>query len=123
MASNIYKFLHWKYAEDRNCWDFVREFLIEIGGYPENVLPPKSGINPQDKKSMTKAAESVCLGLVDCDREEFSIACHFVGRTMWHVGVVYNNKIWHVGETTGVRMDSPRSFESQLTTVYKKWQG
>jgi hypothetical protein len=113
------KFDSWQYRDDRNCWDFVREFLIDVGGVPAECLP-KYGIAPSDKKSMTEAAQSIESGFVDSEPVDFAIACHYIGNTIIHVGVVYNGYVLHTGAKHGTKKNTIKAFERLCQkTVYR----
>lgn len=116
---NTRKFETWRYSDDRNCWEFVRQFLFSCTELECDQLP-KFGILPSDKKSMTKASISVFKPFIECKPIDLSIACHYSGKVLYHVGIVYNNEVWHVGEKTGMRRDSIKRFESLAPkTTYK----
>ena len=113
------KFTTWQYRDDRNCWDFVREFLIEKAGISAEHLP-KYGILPEDKQSMTAAANSIRGGFIDCDPVNFAIACHYIGHTIIHVGVVYNGYVLHTGSKFGTKKSTIKAFEKMCQkTVYR----
>lgn len=113
------KFDTWQYRDDRNCWDYVREFLIEKAGIGAEFLP-KYGISPKDKKAMTEAADSIKSGFIDSAPVNFAIACHYVGNTIIHVGVVYNGYVLHTGAKLGTQKTTIQAFEKMCQkTVYK----
>lgn len=106
----IDKFDLWQYRENANCWDFVRAFLIERAGIDAADVP-RFGICPDDKKAMTKASAGVRRSFSESGPEQFAIACHYVGRVLYHVGVVDGGIIRHTGKQTGTRKDSIKEFE------------
>lgn len=109
------KFELWQYRSDHNCWDFVREWLIDNAGVPACDVP-KFGICPNDKGSMTKAAVGVECNFTESKPVDHAIACQYRLGTLWHVGIVYNGMVWHVGSKTRFRRDKIDVFES----MYKK---
>ena len=109
----------WKYTDNHNCWDFVREFLIDRAGVPSEDVP-KYGICPTDKKAMTKAAREVQKTFTLCEPQQYAIACHFVGRVIIHVGVVDGDIIRHTGKVQGTTKSTVRDFEAMAQkTIYK----
>ena len=93
------KFSAWQYRDDHNCWHFVRAWQIERCGVPESALPEHKGINPEDKRSMTKAAVLVMSEYSRCQPEEGAIACQFRDNVLLHVGVVHNGLIANVNKS------------------------
>lgn len=109
----------WQYSDSHNCWDFVREFLISRAGIPREDVP-KYGICPDDKKAMTKAAASVDRSFYDCEPLQNSIACHYVGRLIIHVGIVDGGMIRHTGKKLGTTKSTIKEFEAMAQkTTYK----
>ena len=109
----------WKYSEFHNCWDFVREFLIDRAGVPPEDVP-RYGICPDDKKAMTLAARSVEKTFNPCEPRQFAIACHFIGKTIIHVGVVDGGRIRHTGKNRGTTKSTIKDFEALAPkTIYK----
>lgn len=116
---NIDKFDTWQYREDRNCWDYVREFLIEIAGVPEEDVPV-FGICPDHKKEMTEASKGVERSFIDSGPSQYAVACHYIRGTLYHVGVVDNGLVRHTGRKTGTRKDKIKRFEAMAErTEYK----
>lgn len=112
-------FQRWRYTDDDNCWEYVRQFLIREAGVESHLLP-KFGICPSDKKSMTKAYLNVKRSFVDSDPVDFSVACCLRGRLIDHVGIVYNDKVWHTGSKTGTQCLSIERFENlSPRTIYQ----
>jgi hypothetical protein len=90
-------YLIWSYREDNNCWDYVRHWLINR----YNVDPaeiPKYGIHPNNKGAMTNEYSKVKIFFVESDPVEGSVACHFMGRVLHHVGIVIDGQVREVGE-------------------------
>jgi len=113
------KFDCWKYSDFHNCWDYVREFLIDRAGVPSEDVP-KYGICPDDKKAMTLAARNVEKTFTLCEPQQFAIACHFMGKIITHVGVVDGDRIRHTGRTQGTTKSTIKEFESMSPkTIYK----
>lgn len=118
------KFDVWQYRDDRNCWDYVREFLIERVGIKESDAPSYE-ISPNDKRAMTKAARGVARNFEICGPEHGAVACHYVGRTIVHVGIVDGGIIRHTGKATGTIKSTIAEFEAMAQrTEYRryKWQ-
>jgi len=109
----------WKFKDDANCWDFVREFLLENTDIPEFDLP-RYGIHPNSKKEMTAASRAVNSTFIECGPIQFAIACHFVKNTLFHVGVVDCEKVRHTTRQLGTLKESVGSFERRSSiTKYK----
>lgn len=120
------KFDIWKYSDNHNCWDYVREYLIERAGVPAEDVP-KYGICPDDKKAMTAASKDVEKSFIDCGPEQYAIACHYFGETIIHVGVVDKNYVRHTSRKRGTMKSTIKEFEAMCQkTIYKKheslWQ-
>jgi len=108
----------WKYSETSNCWDYVREYLIEKGFPPEDF--PKSGIAPSDKRGMTKQAEIIQLKFVECGPINNAIACHYHGRVLRHVGVVDGLYVRHTNDWCGTMKVRIKQFERMAQkTIYR----
>ena len=115
---NVKWYSLWKYKDDSNCWDYVREWMIREAKIPAEDVP-KFGICPQDKPSMNEAYLEVRKGFELCEPQQFAIACNCKGRMIDHVGVVYNDKVWHTAETMGTQALSLKAFESLAPqTIY-----
>jgi molybdopterin synthase catalytic subunit len=113
------KFDIWKYRDNANCWDYVREFLIERAGVPSSDVP-KYGIAPDNKREMTKAANDVKQTFIDSEPVQHAVACHYVGRTIIHVGVIDNGYVRHTGKKTGTMKSTIKEFEAMCQkTIYK----
>lgn len=113
----------WQYREDNNCWDFVREWLIENGVPAEDV--PKYGIHPDNKLEMHSAHKNVKRTFVECRPRHGAVACHYVGKILYHVGVIDGDMVRHTGKTIGTRLDSINAFEALAPTtkyfIHKIW--
>lgn len=112
------RFDHWQYRDDNNCWDYVREFLIEKANVPPDDIP-KFGICPRNKTAMTEAACQLMPNFVDSDAVDFAIACRYSGRVLQHVGVVYRGIIRHVGCPKSLKLESIKDFERVGTVKYR----
>lgn len=113
------KFEIWQYRDDRNCWDYVREFLIERAGVPAKDVP-KFGISPEDKRSMTKASEDVKKTFYDSDPINYAVACHYLRGILIHVGIVFEGRVWHTSKHNGTTKSTIKEFEAMASrTVYK----
>jgi hypothetical protein len=106
----------WRYTDDSNCWDLVRQWLVGVG-VPECDVP-KYGIIPSNKKAMTKAANDVKTNFVDCGPVQNAIACHYRGRTILHVGIVDGGMVRHTSRS-GTMKTKICEFERQAKTIYK----
>lgn len=100
----------WQYRDDNNCWDFVREYLIDKAGISSEDLP-KFGICPSNKRAMTKAAIAVRRGFVECGPVQYAVACQYHGKVLDHVGIVDAGKVRHVGKTHGHKRDKIDLFQ------------
>ena len=107
----------WQYRDDHNCWDFVREFLIEKAGIDSDDVP-KFGICPKNKREMTSAARSVATAFKRSKPVQYSIACQYIKNSLFHVGIVDNGMIRHSGEKTGTRTDTIEDFEKVGRVIY-----
>lgn len=114
------KFDIWKYGDNSNCWDYVREFLIIKAGLPPDDLP-KFGILPNNKKAMTNASKSIDSNFMECGREQWAIACQYIGNVLIHVGVVDNGLVRHTSKDNGTLKSSFEDYEKMCRqTIYKK---
>jgi hypothetical protein len=113
------RFDTWQYRSDANCWDFVREWLIERLGVPEKDVP-KYGICPNDKTSMHKAAHDEVIPQFEVTSPiNGAIAAHYLGSTLYHVGVVDGNFVRHTNSKSGTRKDPIKAFERMASkTIY-----
>lgn len=119
LGLNTSKYELWQYRDDANCWDYVREFLLDFTDVPEEDVPPFT-IHPDDKKNMTGASLGVAGNFVDCTPRDYAIACQYHGVSLIHVGVVYGGRIWHSGRKCGTRRDKIKLFERlSQKTVYR----
>lgn len=112
------KFDLWKYSDNSNCWDYVREWLIERAGVPEDAVP-RFGILPSDKKSMTEAYRGVKGRFVECGPEQNAVACQYSGKLLIHVGVVDGNYVRHTGRQKGTTKEKISDFEKMKTVYFK----
>lgn len=116
------KFDVWQYRDDRNCWDFVREFLIERLGVSVDHAPIYD-IHPDDKKAMTLAARGVAKNFDVCDPEHGAVACHYQGNAIIHVGVIDGNMVRHTGRDTGTMKSTIAEFEGMAQrTEYRRYK-
>lgn len=116
------RFDTWRYSSHSNCWDFVRAFLLEHTSIPESDLP-RFGIAPDNKRAMTRASREVKKGFVECSPRNFAIACHYVGRTLIHVGVVDGEYVRHTNEH-GTKKTKINEFEAMSQrTIYRIHHG
>jgi hypothetical protein len=114
--------LLWQYRDDNNCWDFVRAILTKEFNVPLDAVP-KFGICPSDKTSMTSAYQAVKQGFKRIKQPvDGAVACHFHGRTLVHVGVVMDGKVYHASSHSGTRKNSIKTFSRISTTGYYQWQ-
>lgn len=108
----------WKYSDTSNCWDFVREWLIDVGA--NELSLPRFGICPTDKRSMTKASKNVIIGLQECGPIQNAIACHYHDKVLFHVGIVDGRHVRHANQKSGLRRDTIKRFESMAQkTIYR----
>lgn len=108
----------WKYSNNSNCWDYVREYLLEHTNIPERDIP-KYGILPSNKRAMTKAANVVSESFIECNPKQYAIACHYQGNTILHVGIVDGEYVRHTSYN-GTMKSKIKDFEKMASkTVYK----
>lgn len=112
------KFDLWIYSDTSNCWDYVREWLIDKAGVPEEHVP-KFGILPTNKLAMTKAYSVVKPMFIECAPEQNAVACQFVGRALVHVGVVDGPFVRHVSSKKGAIKDKISEFQKHKTVFFK----
>jgi len=108
----------WRYSDNANCWDYVREFLIDRAGIPAEAVP-RFGILPSDKRGMTKAHNMLKPKFVRCGPEQYAIACQYFGRVLVHVGVVDNGMVRHTSSKKGTTNQKISDFEKSPTVYYK----
>jgi hypothetical protein len=121
-SPNLNRWLTWQYRDNNNCWDFVCAVLKQEFNVPASALP-KFGICPNNKREMTRAYHSVKAAFVPTHQpQEGAIACHFIGNTLHHVGVVMGGKIWHASSKAGTRKDSISAFTRIAKTGFYQWQ-
>ena len=102
----------WKYTDDNNCWEYVRQFLIiEAGIDPEDV--PKFGICPSNKREMTKASIEVAKNFAESGPVQFAVACQFHGKLLNHVGIIDCGLVRHTGKACGTKKEKISGFESK----------
>lgn len=107
--------LAWQYRDDHNCWDFVRECLLKVG--VPDVDIPKYGIHPNNKSEMTKASIDVAKTFVECGPINFAVASEYRGKTIIHVGIVYNGYIYHASKSKGAIKSRIKDFENTCHTI------
>ncbi|EPP5594125.1 phage tail protein [Vibrio cholerae] len=89
---------HGRDASGVDCWGFVRLVRHHHHGLP--LLASFGAVAPDDKQGMTDGYHQVVTGYVQTEPVDGAIACHFVGETLVHVGVVVNEnglKVAHTG--------------------------
>lgn len=103
-----------------DCWGLVRLVRNEIKG---DLLPEFNGVDPLDKRNLTKSKES-CVIDFDLKRVDISsgaIVCGFTGKLCFHVGIVIEVDgrlfILETDEGTGVVLTSPQMFKSRFSKV------
>ena len=103
-----------------DCWGLVRLVRSEIKG---DLLPEFDGVDPLDKRALTKSKESCVIdfNLKQVDIKSGAIACGFTGRLCFHVGIVIEVDgrlfILETDEGTGVVLTSPQMFKSRFSKV------
>lgn len=102
--------LAWQYRDDNNCWDFVRACLLRIGVPVSDI--PKYGINPNDKIEMTRASIDVAQSFIECGPINYAVASEYRGKTILHVGIVYNGYIYHASKSKGAQKTKVKDFEN-----------
>lgn len=104
----------WTYSNESNCWDYVRHHLDLAG-----VNLPKFDIHPDNKKGMTNAASGLESDFIECEPMENAIACQYFGKALYHVGIVKDGKVKHVGSKTGLRYDSVTDFCKRGKVIFR----
>jgi len=111
------KFSMWRWQENANCWDFVREYAIDVLYIPA-IDVPKFGALSVDKRATTKAYRDIKSAFLDSPCKHGAIACHFRGKLLIHVGVVVGDRIYHCQEGGHAKKDKIRAFEAMAETRY-----
>ena len=101
--------LTWSYRDDNNCWDFVRACLLRVG-VPDSDIP-KYDIRPNDKESMTIASRTVARSFIECNPMNYAVASEYRGKTIIHVGFVYNGYVYHAAKSKGAQKTRIKDFE------------
>ncbi|HDY7840621.1 TPA: phage tail protein [Vibrio vulnificus] len=88
-----------------DCWGFVR--LVRHHHHKLPMLASFGAVSPDDKTGMTAGYQAL-VGQFKLTRPvDGAIACHFVGDTLVHVGVVVDENGLKVAHT-GRKMGRPR---------------
>lgn len=101
----------WNYSDRNNCWDFVRKKL------EGKVNLSKFELDPKDLIEINKRYKETVGNFIQCERDEYSVACHYRGNRLTHVGIVLDGKVHHVSEK-GYRVDPFKLFERLAKTRY-----
>ncbi|HIF9551112.1 TPA: phage tail protein [Photobacterium damselae] len=81
-----------------DCWGLVRYVRHHHHHLP--LLSSFGAVIPTDKAGMTQCYQSLVSGFKPVPPQNGAIACHFVGETLVHVGVVVDEgglKVLHTG--------------------------
>lgn len=113
----IDKFDLWKFTNQSNCWDFVRQYLLERSSIPPEDMP-KLGILHTDHEAKTAEKEVISCSFVQIDKPcDLAIACSHAGNLLTHVGVCEGDFIRHATYRGAIREPISR-FESKGKTTY-----
>lgn len=103
-----------------DCWGLVRLMREDLD---KGSLPLFSDVDPLDKRSFTQSSIE-CISTCDLSLSGISvgaIACGYMGRLCYHVGIVVDvdNRlmILETDEKTGVCLTSISLFESRYSKV------
>lgn len=111
-------YLVWQYRDDNNCWHYVRHWLHRLFGVDINDIP-EFGIHPDAKQEMTGAYSEVKKTFIESEPVEGAVACKFYGRVLFHVGLIIDGKVRHVGRKTGgVKSEPVEKFNRGGRTKY-----
>ncbi len=88
---------HGRDKDGLDCWGFVR--LVRHYHYGLPLLKSFGTVDPDDKANMTNAYHQLLGGYVEVKPTDGAIACHLIGDTLVHVGVVVNENGLKVAQT------------------------
>lgn len=105
-----------------DCWGLVVDAQVRL--FNKSPLPSFGNIGAADKRGMTRAM----LQLINRDQlhsgspDRGHIACHFIGKTLQHVGVIVRNdsglRVLHTSSRWGTRVNTVGDFERLGYTHY-----
>lgn len=111
---------HGRDLDGLDCWGLVRLVRIDMG-YDE--LPLFDSVDPLDKRLFT-VSQGRCIldfGLQLSSVNQGAIACGYMGRLCYHVGIVVSadgrNMILETDEKTGVCLTTVSRFENRYSKV------
>jgi len=108
----------WKFTNENNCWEFVRQFLLENTSIHSEHIP-KLGILHTDHEAKTEGEKIVSALFIKIDKpQEFAIACSHSGNLLTHVGVCHNGVIRHATYKGALREPIHRFSSKGKTTYY-----
>ncbi len=96
---------HGRDSSGVDCWGFIR--LVRHHHHHLPMLASFGNVSPDDKAGMTQGYQSVITSFTQTKPVDGAIACHFIGDTLVHVGVVVNENGLKVAHT-GRKMGRPR---------------
>ncbi len=96
---------HGRDGNGLDCWGFVR--LVRHHHHNLPMLASFGTVSPDDKSGMTDGYDQVVTGFCKTEPIDGAIACHFIGETLVHVGVVINENGLKVAHT-GRKLRKPR---------------
>ncbi|OCH31980.1 phage tail protein [Aliivibrio fischeri] len=96
---------HGRDGSGLDCWGFVR--LVRNYHHNLPMLASFGTVSPDDKSGMTKGYDQVVTEFCQTEPIDGAIACHFIGETLIHVGVVINENGLKVAHT-GRKLRRPR---------------
>lgn len=102
-----------------DCWGLVKHVRENV--FFRAGLPSLTGLDPFDKRSVTKNYRKIREGFSSSQVEPAAIACAFILEVCVHVGIVVeaDGKLWVMETDTphGVSLTRPRDFEKKYTRV------
>lgn len=102
-----------------DCWGLVRHVRANVFNRPG--LPSLCGLDPFDKRTVTRTYRKIKEGFSSSLVEPGAIACAFILEVCVHVGVVVeaDGRLWVMETDTphGVSLARPRDFEKKYTRV------
>lgn len=101
----------WRFSDSNNCWEFVRQYLIEKAKIPSEDVP-KLGVCINDHRAKTSSYAEISKTFTQIpEPKDFAIACDFRGKLLVHVGIVEGCTIRHATQK-GSHRDKISKFES-----------
>ncbi|MEI8598930.1 hypothetical protein P4S64_19020 [Vibrio sp. M60_M31a] len=106
------------YGRDENgadCWGWLRWVRHHHHGLP--LLKSFGTVDPDDKAGMTNAYHQLLDNYVETKPMDGAIACHLIGDTLVHVGVVVNEEWFEKSLRQGERQGDHGSLACLILNV------